>query len=181
MQAQLAHLRHFNLQTGSTSACVPPALVLSEADDAAVLPRDVSVMLQFVKAVTGVHSDVGARVCLNRVLAAMYRAAVAAHAANASADDSDDTSGRNRPAYHYLQQYLDVERGLLKVAADREGSVVVPPAGGVTDAPLSRVDVCVPHPSESCAFPATGASSCGLCVSCGDIAASVLYKQTFMI
>jgi hypothetical protein len=69
LQAQLAHLRQFGFLRSEVSACVPPVAVLSEAEDAS---PDLHLVLQFVKGATGIHSPVGARLCLNRLLARAY-------------------------------------------------------------------------------------------------------------
>ncbi len=71
-QSQLSHLRQFNLFTSHVAACVPPAAILSEAEDAVSVSPDLQLLLRFVKGSTGIHSDVGARVCLNRLVAHVY-------------------------------------------------------------------------------------------------------------
>jgi hypothetical protein len=71
-QNQLARLRQLGILQANERGCVSPASLLAEDDASSAVSESTRHVLQFVKGATGVSSDTGARVCLNRLLARVF-------------------------------------------------------------------------------------------------------------
>lgn len=181
-QRQLHQLRQYGVLLSNAEACVAPNALLSEGD--APLTPDVQGLVTFVKGVSGVHSVVGAKRCLSRLLATRFHSWLAYVTAH-----GDDMVTLLGPLGSSLltepdaaaRRYAVSELALLRASWEREmqqftGAHNATNVTGVLDVDIGRTSA--QSTGLVCTSPmTTGVSVAGrcpatVCVSCADLIAT---------
>lgn len=132
-QSQLATLRQYDHYTHDVEACVPPTVLLTEVEEN--LSPDVLRMLNFVKAVTGVHHSGSAKKCLARILASRFHLWVNANATKVVTTEPQSL------AHAAARRYVVSELALLRTAWERELRFMTPVHSDASLQALLEMDI----------------------------------------
>jgi hypothetical protein len=176
-QDQLHQLKQYGLLTADMKGCVAPTSLSVDQDTP--VSSELSSMLTYVKAVTGVHSTSGAKLCLNRLLSARFQSVLR----NASTNDSVFAwNSGNHPslAVSTAQRFMIGELGLLRSVWEREVRQTASVDASLSDLlaiDVTRMDALdVHHHGLLCTASTVAASwlsespcDSQVCVSCADL------------
>jgi hypothetical protein len=181
-QYQLHQLRQFGLLQSDVKGCVSPTSLSVDQDTGA--SGNLRSMLTYVKAVTGVHSNSGAKLCLSRLLSARFQRVLQ----SASASDtvfSWNVTSRPPLAVSTAQRFMLGEYGLLRSVWEREVRLAASVDASLSDllaVDVTRMDALdVHHQGLLCTAPTStqpwlSDSPCDtqVCVSCADLIKSAV-------